>query len=269
MGAFDTLEPNRCALLASLATALEAAEQHARSANQLSLFGDDSHEVVADELGSIAPWNLHTLLTEEKAALGYFFSGHLFDVWRDEVRLFAAKPLARLEPLRDSQWIAGVISGVRSMMSSKGKLQFITLDDGTAQVEVTVYSEIFEQHRHRLRDDQLVILQVKVTNNERSKGTRVVAENLYDLQLAREARAKALRIRLNGNADALLLKKMLDPFRVTATGPARGTPVEVLYENAGLACVLRLDETWRVRLSDHLVEQLTAWTSASDIEVAY
>ncbi len=269
VGAFDTLEPNRCALLASLATALEAAEQHARSANQVSLFGDDSHEVVADELGSIAPWNLHTLLTEEKAALGYFFSGHLFDVWRDEVRLFAAKPLARLEPLRDSQWIAGVISGVRSMMSSKGKLQFITLDDGTAQVEVTVYSEIFEQHRHRLRDDQLVILQVKVTNNERSKGTRVVAENLYDLQLAREARAKALRIRLNGNADALLLKKMLDPFRVTATGPARGTPVEVLYENAGLACVLRLDETWRVRLSDHLVEQLTAWTSASDIEVAY
>ena len=269
VGAFDTLEPNRCALLASLTTALEAAEQHARSANQVSLFGDDSHEVVADELGSIAPWNLHTLLTEEKAALGYFFSGHLFDVWRDEVRLFAAKPLARLEPLRDSQWIAGVISGVRSMMSSKGKLQFITLDDGTAQVEVTVYSELFEQHRHRLRDDQLVILQVKVTNNERSKGTRVVAENLYDLQLAREARAKALRIRLNGNADALLLKKMLDPFRVTATGPARGTPVEVLYENAGLACVLRLDETWRVRLSDHLVEQLTAWTSASDIEVAY
>ena len=269
VGAFDTLEPNRCALLASLTTALEAAEQHARSANQVSLFGDDSHEVVADELGSIAPWNLHTLLTEEKAALGYFFSGHLFDVWRDEVRLFAAKPLVRLEPLRDSQWIAGVISGVRSMMSSKGKLQFITLDDGTAQVEVTVYSELFEQHRHRLRDDQLVILQVKVTNNERSKGTRVVAENLYDLQLAREARAKALRIRLNGNADALLLKKMLDPFRVTATGPARGTPVEVLYENAGLACVLRLDETWRVRLSDHLVEQLTAWTSASDIEVAY
>ena len=269
VGAFDTLEPNRCALLASLTTALEAAEQHARSANQVSLFGDDSHEVVADELGSIAPWNLHTLLTEEKVALGYFFSGHLFDVWRDEVRLFAAKPLVRLEPLRDSQWIAGVISGVRSMMSSKGKLQFITLDDGTAQVEVTVYSELFEQHRHRLRDDQLVILQVKVTNNERSKGTRVVAENLYDLQLAREARAKALRIRLNGNADALLLKKMLDPFRVTATGPARGTPVEVLYENAGLACVLRLDETWRVRLSDHLVEQLTAWTSASDIEVAY
>jgi DNA polymerase-3 subunit alpha len=112
-------------------------------------------------------------------------------------------------------------------------------------------------------------MQVKVTNNEHSKGTRIVAENVYDLQLAREARAKALRIRLNGNADAILLKKMLSPFRVNAETTARGTPVEVLYENAGLACTLRLDDSWRVRLSDSLVEQLTTWTSSADVEVAY
>jgi DNA polymerase-3 subunit alpha len=269
VGAFDAVEPNRGALVASLGTALEAAEQHDRSANQVSLFGDDSHEVVAVELASIAPWSLHTRLSEEKTALGFFFSGHLFDVWRDEVRLFAAKPLVRLEPLRDSQWIAGVICDLRTMMTSKGKLQFVTIDDGSAQVEVTVYAEIFEQHRNRLREDQLVIMQVKVTNNEHSKGTRIVAENVYDLQLAREARAKALRIRLNGNADAILLKKMLSPFRVNAETTARGTPVEVLYENAGLACTLRLDDSWRVRLSDSLVEQLTTWTSSADVEVAY
>jgi DNA polymerase-3 subunit alpha len=269
VGAFDAVEPNRGALVASLGTALEAAEQHDRSANQVSLFGDDSHEVVAVELASIAPWSLHTRLSEEKAALGFFFSGHLFDVWRDEVRLFAAKPLVRLEPLRDSQWIAGVICDLRTMMTSKGKLQFVTIDDGSAQVEVTVYSEIFEQHRNRLREDQLVVMQVKVTNNEHSKGTRIVAENIYDLQLAREARAKALRIRLNGNADAILLKKMLSPFRVNTAATVRGTPVEVLYENAGLACTLRLDDSWRVRLSDSLVEQLTTWTSPADVEVAY
>ena len=269
VGAFDSIEPNRGALLASLATALEAAEQYERGANQVSLFGDDTHEVVAIELAATPPWNLHTRLTEEKLALGYFFSGHLFDVWRDEVRQFAAKPLVRLEPLRDSQWIAGVISGLRTMMTSKGKLQFMTIDDGSAQVEVTLYSELMEQHRNRLREDQLVILQVKVTNNEREKGMRVVAETIYDLQLAREARAKALRIRLNGNADAVLLKKMLGPFRATTSGQARGTPVEILYENAGLGCVLRLDDSWRVRLSDTLVEQLTSWTSPTDVEVAY
>jgi len=75
-GAFDTIEPNRAAMLASVPTAMEAAEQAARSANQASLFGDDSSDVVAGELAKVAPWDLHKKLTEEKSALGYYYSGH-------------------------------------------------------------------------------------------------------------------------------------------------------------------------------------------------
>ena len=89
----DSIEPNRAALLASLGTALEAAEQSARSANQVSLFGDDGAAVIESELAQCAPWDLHTRLSEEKVALGYFFSGHLFDAWRSEVRHFVSKTL--------------------------------------------------------------------------------------------------------------------------------------------------------------------------------
>jgi DNA polymerase-3 subunit alpha len=268
-GAFDQIEPNRAALIHSLGTALEAAEQFSRSANQVSLFGDDSHEVVATELSQCPPWDLRVRLTEEKIALGYFFSGHLFDAWREEVRHFVSKPLSRIEPSRDPQWVAGVIAGTRTMMGRRGKMLFVILDDGTAQVEVAVYSELIDHHRNRLRDDQLLILQVKVSNDEYSGGMRVAAEHIYDLQLAREARAKSLRIRLNGNADAAMLKRVLNPFRASPENGFAGTPVEVIYENARASCTLRLGEGWRVRLSDTLVEQLTTWTSASDVEVTY
>jgi DNA polymerase-3 subunit alpha len=268
-GAFDQIEPNRAALIASLGTALEAAEQAARSANQVSLFGDDGADVVESELAQCAPWDLHARLSEEKLALGYFFSGHLFDAWRAEVRNFVTKALNRLEPSRDLQWLAGVISGSRTMITRRGKMQFVLLDDGTSQVEVSVYSELMEQHRQRLRDDQLLIVQAKVTNDEYSGGMRVVAEQIYDLQLAREARAKTLRIRLNGNADAVMLKRMLNPFRAAPENGLPGTPVEIQYETEGALCTLRLDESWRVRLSDKLVAQLTDWTSLADVEVAY
>lgn len=268
-GAFDQIEPNRAALIHSLGTALEAAEQFSRSANQVSLFGDDSHEVVATELSQCPPWDLRARLTEEKIALGYFFSGHLFDAWREEVRHFVSKPLSRIEPSRDPQWVAGVIASTRTMMGRRGKMLFVMLDDGTAQVEVAVYAELIEQHRNRLRDDQLLILQVKVSNDEYSGGMRVAAEHIYDLQLAREARAKSLRIRLNGNADAAMLKRVLNPFRASPENGFAGTPVEVIYENARASCTLRLGDGWRVRLSDTLVEQLTTWTSASDVEVTY
>lgn len=268
-GAFDQIEPNRAALLASLGTALEAAEQSARSANQVSLFGDDGAAVIESELAQCTPWDLHTRLSEEKVALGYFFSGHLFDAWRSEVRHFVSKALNRLEPSRDLQWVAGVISGHRTMMTRRGKMLFVMLDDGSAQVEVSVYAEMMEQHRNHLKEDQLLIVEVKVTNDEYSGGMRVVAEQIYDLQLAREARAKALRIRLNGNADAVMLKRMLNPFRAAPENGLPGTPVEILYETSGVSCTLRLDESWRVRLSERLVAQLTEWTSIADVEVAY
>src|SRR5690606_13980065 len=195
----DAIEPNRAALLASVPTAMEAAEQAERSANQVSLFGeDDGHAIVAGELAKVPAWGLREKLAEEKTALGFFFSGHLFDAWREEVRRFVPTPLARLEPSRELQWMAGVLAGVRTQMTRRGKMLFAVLDDGTAQVEVSVFNELLEQHRNRLREDQLLIVQGKVSYDEYSGGMRIVADALYDLQLAREARARALRITLNG-----------------------------------------------------------------------
>lgn len=106
-----------------------------------------------------------------------------------------------------------VLAGVRTMMTRRGKMVFAVLDDGTAQIEISVFNELYEKHRGRLREDQLLVVQGKVSNDEYSGGMRIVAEQLYDLQLAREARAKSLRIRLNGQADAARLRQLLNPFR--------------------------------------------------------
>jgi len=268
-GAFDSLCDNRAAMLASVPTAMEGAEQAARSANQCSLFGDDTSDLVAQELSRVAPWNLHTRLTEEKAALGYYFSGHLFDAWRDEVRRIVPSPLVRLEPSRDLQWMTGVLASTRTMMTRRGKMMFAVLDDGTAQVEVSVFAEMIEQHKTRLRDDQLVIVQGKVSNDEYSGGMRIVADSIYDLQLAREARARSLRIRLNGNAQAATLRQMLNPFRAEPENGIVGTPVEIIYSKDNFECMLKLGEDWRVRMADVLLEKLSDWAQPDNVEVLY
>jgi len=268
-GAFDSIEPNRAALIESLATALDAAEQADRSANQVSLFGDDSGEVVAMELARTPPWDLKTKLSEEKLALGFFFSGHLFDIWRDEVRTLVPRSISRLEPSRDKQWVAGVISAIQTRVTKTGKKMLnILLDDGNDQQEITVYSELFEEHKHRLKEDHLLIAQVKVSQDDEGK-LRIGVDDIYDLQLAREARARVLRIRLNGNADAAKLKSLLDPHRATQGNAGSGTPVEIVYETSQAQCTIRLGESWRVRLPDSLVEQLTTWTSPTDVQVTY
>ncbi|UYO92576.1 DNA polymerase III subunit alpha [Pollutimonas sp. M17] len=268
-GAFDTIEENRAALLATVGNAIEAAEQVERSANQVSLFADDANDIVEGELAKVAPWDLQTRLTQEKAALGFYFSGHLFDAWRDEVRRFAPKPLARLEPSRSPQWFAGVLSSVRPKMTRRGKMLYAVLDDGSAQVEVAIFNELYEQHRNRLKEDRLVIIQGKVSNDDYSGGLRVSAESVFDLQLAREARARSLRITLNGNADAARLRQMLNPFRAEPENGVPGVPVEVRLHREDYQCMIRLGEDWRVRMADAMLDQLGDWAQPDGVEITY
>jgi len=266
-GAFDTVEPNRAALLATLPTAMEAAEQAARSASQVSLFGDDTDDVVAVELAKVTPWDLRRKLIEEKAALGFFFSGHMFDAWRAEVRRVVTKPLSQVAPSRDNQWLAGTIAAVRTQMTRRGKMLFATLDDGTAQIEVALFNELYEANRGRLREDNLLVVGGRVSLDEYSGGLRVSVDEIFDLQSMREARARALKIQLNGNADAARLQAVLQPYR--ATNPEQGMVVEITYETSRASCVVRLGEQWRVHVPDELIGELAKWVDAGNVEIRY
>ena len=266
-GAFDSVQANRAALLASLPMAVEAAEQAARSASQASLFGDDTNEVVAIELAKVEPWDLRRTLIEEKAALGFFVSGHMFDAWRDEVRRVVTKSLNQITPSRDTQWLAGTIASMRTQMTRRGKMLFATLDDGTAQIEVALFNELFEANRNRLREDHLLVVSGRVALDEYSGGMRVSVDEIFDLQAMRQARARALKIQLNGNADAKKLQEVLAPYR--AAEPQQGMTVEVAYETQGAQCVLRLGEQWRVHVPDELIQTLTQWVDTGNVEIRY
>lgn len=269
-GAFDSIDPNRAALLATVAKAMEAADQVARNAHQVSLFDDTSDDLIELELEQVPEWDLQTKLRQEKTALGFYFSGHLFDAWRDEVRRFAPRPLANLEPSRDLQWFAGVLSGVRVRMTRRGRMLIATLDDGSAQMEVTIFNEVFEQNRQRLKEDQLIIVKGKVSYDDYSGGLRVTADEIYDLQLAREARAQSLQLVLNEkNHDTQKLYQLLNPYRAEPENNIPGVTVNLLLENSRYECQLRLGEEWRVRLADTMLEQLQDWLGEHAVEIAY
>src|SRR5690606_408283 len=184
-------------------------------------------------------------------------------------RRFAPTPLARLQPSRSLQWFAGVLAALRPRMTRRGKMLYALLDDGSAQLEVAIFNELYEQHRLRLREDQLIIVQGKVSHDDFSGGLRLTADVLYDLQLARESRAHSLRITLNGDADAQRLRQLLNPYRADPENGLPGVPVEVQLEREGYRCLMRLGEDWRVRMSDTLLEQLADWVKPESLEITY
>jgi DNA polymerase-3 subunit alpha len=196
-GAFDTITPDRGAVFASIDSVIDWAEQCAAHANQGSLFGDDTPEQQPPVLVTHAGWTLVQTLSEEKTVFGFSLSGHLFDAYRHEIRHIVKTPLTQLKPTRDPQLIAGIVTAIRTVMGRRGKMAILNLDDGSAQVEVVVFGELFDQYRQVLVEDSLMIIHGSVRNDDFSGGLRITAEKIYTLAQARVQYARFIRIVLN------------------------------------------------------------------------
>ena len=267
-GAFDKLEPNRNALLSGVALAIGAAEQANANSKQNSLFGEASDQSV-HVLPDVAPWTEQQKLQEEKAALGFYLSGHPYWAYQKDLSNFITTTLASLAPREQPQLLAGIVSGIRVRMTGRGKMAIVGIDDGTTRIEVVVGNELLNQSQQLLKDDQLVIVEGRVSNDDFSGGIRVNARKLYDLSSLRNSKASFLKISCNGQADATKLKTLLKPYCVSNSDEQRGCAVKVEYHNKTSKVELMLGSEWRVDLHDELINGLTQWLSQSNVKILY
>jgi DNA polymerase-3 subunit alpha len=264
-GAFDCFGVDRAVLLASVGKAMEAAEQAEASANQVSLFGGDDDDFHATPEYVKAPaWSDKQRLTEEKAALGFYLSGHLFHAYQEEARRFARTKLCDLTASREPRMIAGVISGVRTQMTQRGKMVIVTLDDASATVDVTVYSELYDPNRALFKEDEFLAVQGKISEDRFSGGLRITADKVMDIGAARIAFGRKFAFSLSGGIDAATIKAMLEPYR-----SATGLPLATHYTQHGIDCEIRWPDDWRVTPADALQRALVERLGAKSAVVEY
>jgi len=236
----------------------------------VSLFGEaESADHRRPAYVDAPPWSERQRLTEEKAALGFYLSGHPFSAYRREFAPFVRSALVDVQPRNDPQLLAGMVASTRTAMTRRGKMAIVLLDDGTAQIEVSVYNELWETSRDFIKEDRPLVVQGKVAQDAFTGGLRVVADKLYDLTGARGRFARALKLSLNGDASAgggtaaRKLRELLGPYR-------NGTcPVKVRYYNGGVVADLQLGEDWRVTPDDALIDALSDWLKPENVEVVY
>ncbi|MBU1775424.1 MAG: DNA polymerase III subunit alpha, partial [Gammaproteobacteria bacterium] len=292
-GAFDGIspstssgQPHRYQMLASLDTALGSAEQHARAANQNSLFGDDESVAMPLQMADVPLWKMREQLAQEKTALGFYLSGHPYQEFAAELSNFVKHKLADITPdiitppsgggggygngggrrnNAKALVLAGMVSGVRILQTRRGKMAVVTLDDGSAALEVVVFSELFDMNRNWIRDDELLVVNGKAELDAYSGGMRVTADELYDFASARAAFAK--RLDINCSMDDRIrvpqLAELLKPYR------GGKCPVQINYRNLLGSAPLRLSEDWQVTLPDELLEGLRTLCGAQNVQIAY
>ncbi len=161
--------------------------------------------------------------------------------------------------------MAGIISGLRVQMTQRGRMVIATLDDGTAQVEVTVYNEVYDANRALFKEDEFLAVQGKVSEDRFSGGLRITAEKVMDIAGARASFVKALRLAMNGQADAAKLREMIQPFQQREGS----CPVVIEYTKNGALGELLLSDDWRVRADDNLRARLSEWLSPDNVRFEY
>ncbi|QWD95065.1 DNA polymerase III subunit alpha [Polynucleobacter sp. MG-Unter2-18] len=299
-GAFDSLYKDsipaggnpydiRSTLLASLARAIEAAEQAEASINQVSLFevaGEDDHHL--PELVRELPWSEKKRLQDEKSALGLCLTGHMFDAYRDETAHFIRQPLVKVTEGKD-QLIAGIITSARMLTGQRGRMMIATIDDGTAAIEVTLYSEVYEPNRSWLKEDELLVAKVNITPDKFSGGVRIVSEAVMDITGARMRFARNLHLSIDSAIDLKSLRSQIGPYlmsnrvRDPKLGPAvasmpsasegmKGLVLTAAVTTSGGACLMQFPEELRIYPDDaclHSLNQILAAKQSNTVQVQY
>jgi DNA polymerase III subunit alpha len=265
-GAFDSLNPDRAALLASVGLAFEWAETQAANAQQTGLFDfGDAHGSSTQEpaLVHVAPWDVRERLVQEKTALGFYLSGHLFEAWADEVRRFVRAPIAELVDSREPQILAGIVTDPRSVNGQRGRVVIFKLDDGSEAIEAVANDEIFEARRDLMAEDALIVVQGKLQPDRFGGGLRLNVSQVWDLPAARARFGRFLAVQLNGGLPPVADVLRLWPakrFEDEHGSVVQGLPVRLKLQRPGAVGELDLGEDARFWPSD---EALARWRSVA------
>ncbi|HBD98145.1 MAG TPA: DNA polymerase III subunit alpha, partial [Gemmatimonadetes bacterium] len=173
-GALDAFG-HRSQLLAGLDTAYGEVQvrQAETDAGQASLFGDASElPRSAPSLPNLPEWSEADRLAREKAALGFFISGHPLDRFREVVRAFEPVSSASLqEQLGQSVDLPCVVTSVTRQIARRDNSEWgkITVEDFHGTATVLAFRDVWQTYKEVLVQDAVVLLSGKVSGRERDE----------------------------------------------------------------------------------------------------
>ncbi len=275
-GAFDAMNDHRSQLIATLESAIGSAEQQARSANQNNLFGDDVGSTMPVQMANVPRWGLREQLQHEKNSLGFYLSGHPYQEFAEEVAHFVKMRLDAVTPAIVPQngpnrragkevLLAGMVGDVRIQQTRRGRMAIVKLEDGSAQLEVTLFNELYEAARTWIREGELLVVKGKATFDEYSGGMRVTAESVFDFASARAAFAKRLEITCS-ITNPVRVPQLAEVLKPWCGGQCH---IVIQYKNLLASAPLSLGDEWQVTLPDMLLSDLKKLAGVEKVCVVY
>jgi DNA polymerase-3 subunit alpha len=279
-GALDEIGPEgdigfrRAVMLAGMDEAVKLAEQHARntSSGMGDLFGDSivdsAFDINYNSYSAARTLSVRDRLNGEKETLGLYLTGHPIDEYEDELKQMLPNRIADLRPGKETSSISGMVVGMRIMKNKRGdSFAFLTLDDKSGRIELSVWAEKFNAYREILVKDALLVVQGNVSEDSFTGGLKMVAESIQSIYEARCSKLSRLELCLNGGSES---SGWVDKFHHTLSGYKEGNcPVTVQYALPSASGQLKLGAQWKVQPKDELISRLREEFGKNSVTLHY
>lgn len=133
------------------------------------------------------------ILLKEKELLGFFLTGHPMDAYKDVLKRLSCVPLSHVEQMsHDTVFRTALIvesAEVRISSKTQKKFAILTVGDGIDRFELPIWSELYEEKGHLLKDNQLLYAVLQVDKKE--EAIRLSCRWLDDLSNINESIVEA------------------------------------------------------------------------------
>jgi DNA polymerase III subunit alpha len=115
-------------------------------------------------------------------------------------------------------------------------------------------------------DDQPLIIRGTVSIDDFSGGMRVIVDEMLGIEEARKF-VRSMTLSMNGQADSAKLRDILSNH--LAANQPNSCVINIRYNNGVAEVPITLPDTWRVRVSDPLLEDLYKWLKPANVDLEY
>jgi len=253
-GAFDRLGASRRGLLRHLSEGLELMQvaQRERATGQRSIF-EETDGALSEPAVTEPEFARDDLLALEKEFLGLYVSGHPLDDHRLTLDLHTTPAdQAKNLPLGARATVGGWVKRTRRISTKRGdQMAFVTIDDGTGEIEFTVFPRVLAVSGDLLRDDALI--GADVSANERNGGVNLVAEEIFPLSKISSRGSVSLTMVLDpGKVDETALRRIQEAL-ISSPGDV---PVRFKLANHSESIAISADRRYAIAPSKTLREAL-------------
>ena len=266
-GSMDDWGIERAAIFASIEKAIQIGLRihQSRSSGQTDLFSFLDDEPIIEAYIETNPWDIKKRLDGEKQTLGLYLTGHPADAYMQELKSFT-RPIAMLNPSAGKKaTICGLVTGIRKIITKRGKkLAIIGLEDAKANLDIVVFSEVFEPKQAEIQVGQVIVVEGELSQDDYTGGVKMSATGLLRIDEARTRFAKHLALTLT-ESDKTLLPSIQ---AVLAAHPGTCV-VQIRYSNGSSKAAINLAASWRVTPSDVLLDKLSGLLDETRVELFY